>query len=77
MSQTDTNGQPFDISAEIAALCDKLGLLPKNVAWIRFEPTEVTARVFLTNEDGAKYVVIDADGREGVADETRAFSVRT
>jgi len=46
---------PIDISAETFALCDKLGLDPRDTGEIILTPNKLTASVFLKNENG-KYI---------------------
>lgn len=68
------SAEPIDISKEMAALCEKLGLVPSYVAWIHFEPTKVLACIYLGQEgrfEGPKYV--DEEGE--VVSETLQFEV--
>lgn len=67
----------IDISTELQSLCAKLGIKYNTVAEIVFRPGDIEATVFLENEDGNKYIVVDQDGREGVAQSLLLFKVRT
>lgn len=65
--------EKIDIAPEIDALCAKLGLDKTFVQFMTFEPSQVTASVYLANDEGSKY--INDDGT--VALEARQFAVTT
>lgn len=69
----------IDISAEIAALCEKFGVVYENVAEMILRPTEAEVTVYKLNENGSEYVVLDKgapDYGEAAVDNLR-YSVRT
>jgi hypothetical protein len=69
---------PINIHDPIWEICRRLGLEPTNVAEITFRPLDVTATVYKTNADGAKYLETDEDGSEGdIAKDTLTFDVTT
>lgn len=70
-----SNSEPIDISKEMAALCEKLGMVPSYVAWIHFEPDKVAACIYLGTEgryEGSPHVDEDGD----VVTEVLRFEVR-
>jgi hypothetical protein len=60
-----------NIHSHTSAICKKLGLEPHLVRSMTVTPTNVEAEVFLTDENGSKYIKDDGN----VALETRTFEV--
>lgn len=71
MSEPDVT--PIVISAEMQALCARLGLPYEQVRWIHFEPTTVTAVVLQLNAQGKPWMKPNGD----VASEELRFRVRS
>lgn len=65
---------PIDISTETRAICQKLGLPPEDVASLAWTPFEITARVYLKNDQGHKYVI---EGTHTPAIKNATFSITT
>lgn len=62
----------IDISEPLREICERLGLSYTFVRAMVFSPNELTAIVYLANEQGQKYLV---EGEPAV--ETRVFRVTT
>ena len=60
-----------NIHEHVAAICETLGLVAKNVKQLIIAPTSVIATVYAVNEDGSKYVDPDL----GVIAEQHTFQV--
>jgi hypothetical protein len=63
----------INVSKEVRAICALLDLDPRLVASLDIRPSTIEAVVFLTNEDGHKYV---EGPNEIPAQETKRFEVR-
>jgi AmiR/NasT family two-component response regulator len=46
----------IELRPEVEAICDKLDLKPTDVHELQIQPDEITALIFLQNEEGNKYV---------------------
>jgi hypothetical protein len=64
----------IDIHDPLAAICAILDLEPRLVSEMTITPTEAVATVYLTREDGKKYIVVESGEP---ATETLRFKVRT
>lgn len=72
----------IDISKQIHPLIEQLGLAGPDVGELIITPTKVTAKVYLRNEEGNKYVIYEdapaehLPGSDDPDEEVTGFSVR-
>lgn len=62
-----------NIHDQVAEICQRLGLTPANVQQLQITPGRVTARIFVLDESGKKFVNPDTDVP---AVETHTFEVK-
>lgn len=72
-----TTDDRIDISIHTNALCETLGLEPRLVRTMTIEPRTITAEVYLTTENGSKFLLKAGTPDASPATENRTWKVIT